>query len=83
MVEGSERQVFEEKTLPCPICGTEIPLRRARNGTFYLTCNACGMRCFLHGPRAVEIVQAVIERRGTNGVDRPVERPIGKGPGQG
>jgi hypothetical protein len=44
---------FLGKRFPCPVCGSDLPLRLARTQKPYCHCDSCGLQLFIRGKNGI------------------------------
>lgn len=58
------QQAAEEvqgKALPCPVCGTALPVRLSVKQKPYCVCNDCGIQVFFRGKVGIQRLQRILE----------------------
>jgi predicted RNA-binding Zn-ribbon protein involved in translation (DUF1610 family) len=48
---------FLGKRFPCPVCGSDLPLRLARTHKPYCHCDSCGLQLFIRGKSGIQKLQ--------------------------
>ena len=46
---------------PCPICKTEVPVKKAKSGKHFLRCDDCSVLMFINDEATVALMEAGIE----------------------
>ena len=46
---------------PCPICKTEVPVKKAKSGKHFLRCDDCSVLMFINDEASVALMEAGIE----------------------
>ena len=46
---------------PCPICKTELPVKKAKSGKHFLRCDDCGVLMFINDEASLALMEAGIE----------------------
>lgn len=46
---SNNREAFEDKVFPCPLCGAGLPICSSKRQKPYCICNSCGVQIFVRG----------------------------------
>lgn len=50
-------------TVPCPLCGEEVPVQLDKNNMPYLTCSDCKIQLFVRGRQGAENLEDIIHNK--------------------
>jgi predicted RNA-binding Zn-ribbon protein involved in translation (DUF1610 family) len=65
---------FLGKRFPCPICGSDLPVRVARTRKPYFHCDPCGVQLFIRGKNGIHRLRQLLASGAfTSGVSRATE----------
>ena len=51
---------FMGKRFPCPVCGSDLPLRLARTQKPYCHCDSCGLQLFIRGKNGIHKLKQLL-----------------------